>query len=125
MSKILLIDDDEIMLTMLKFKLEKENFEVKTAVNGKIGISLVKMFKPDLIVTDLMMPNVSGLELTKHLRLDLAMDIPIIILSSAGKEKIVLHAFEMGANDFITKPFSPNELIVRINKILSRSYDQA
>ncbi len=122
MNKILIVDDDEAILAMLKFKLLKEKYEVRTAENGEVGKRVVLDFKPDLIVTDLMMPVVSGLDLIKYLRLDLGLDVPIVMLSSTGQEKIVLQAFEMGANDYMTKPFSSNELMDRIKTLLTRSY---
>jgi len=120
MNKILVIDDNETMQTILKFKLVKKNYHLKTALDGNLGKQLIYEFKPDLIVTDLIMLVVS--RLIKYLRLDLSLDTPIVMLSPAGEEKIVLQAFELGENDYEKKPFRPNELVKRIKIILERSY---
>ncbi|WP_341225088.1 response regulator transcription factor [uncultured Arcticibacterium sp.] len=115
---IFLIEDDELLLKTVEYKLKKNGFSVETAKNGYDAIEYLKVNKPDLIVTDIMMPFINGLEIVSHVRNVLKSNTPIIVLSSAGLEKTVLEAFELGADDFITKPFSPNELIIRINKNL-------
>ena len=116
MNKVLLIDDDATMLSMLKYKLEKAGYEIETASDGEKGKEMITSFKPDVVVTDLMMPYVSGLELVEYVRTVLKLELPLIVLSSAGQEKTVVQAFEIGATDFVTKPFSPNELLIRIKR---------
>lgn len=115
--KILICEDEEIMLTALEFRLQRQGFEVIIAENGKKAIQKIDSESPDLIVADIMMPHISGLDLIKHVRLKKNSDLPIIIISALEHEDTVLEAFRVGASDFITKPFKPNELILRIKKI--------
>lgn len=116
-----IIEDDILLLKTLEFKLIKEGYEVVTSKNGYDGIEYLKENNPDLIVTDIMMPFINGLEIISFVRSEKKSQVPIIVLSSAGLEKTVLEAFELGADDFITKPFSPNELSIRIKKVFLRS----
>jgi len=117
-KKILLAEDNSVLSLLLKFKLEKEGYEMIMAVDGKEAIGLVEANNPDLILTDIMMPYISGLEVISHLRNQLELQTPIIVFSSAGQEEMVLKAFDLGASDFMNKPFSPNELIIRIKRLL-------
>lgn len=119
--KILIIEDDVLLLKTLEFKLKKDGFEVITCPNGYDAKFKLADSIPDIIITDIMMPFVSGLEIISYVRTELYSRVPIIVLSSAGLEKTVLEAFELGADDFITKPFSPNELTMRIKKTFLRS----
>lgn len=117
--KILICEDEEIMLTALEFRLRKQGFSVVKAENGKEAIEQIKSEKPNIIIADIMMPHVSGLELIQFVREDLKdNETPIIIISALEYDDIVLEAFRLGANDFITKPFKPNELILRIKRIV-------
>ena len=116
-KKILLVEDDLMLLSLLDFRLKKEGYHVVTANNGKEAISKIKSAPPDLVISDIMMPFVSGLELTGFIKNEYESEIPIVIISSAGQEEMVLEAFNLGADDFIAKPFSPNELIVRLKKM--------
>lgn len=118
MKKILIIEDDEVVLSMLRFKLTKEDFIVETVKNARLAYAKVVEFKPDLILTDVMMPFVSGLEFLNYYRNELKKTTPIIVISSLGQEETILQAFELGADDFIVKPFNPNEVIIRIKKAL-------
>lgn len=115
--KILICEDEEIMLTALEFRLQRQGFKVKKAENGKEALEIIKTEKPDLVVADIMMPLVNGLELINFIRNDLGSMLPIIVISALEHEETVLEAFKLGASDFITKPFKPNELILRIKKI--------
>ena len=118
-KKIVLAEDNSTLSLLLKFRLDKEGYSTFIAENGKIAIELIELHKPELILTDIMMPFISGLEVISHVRNKLNMKIPIIVFSSAGQEEMVLKAFNLGANDFMGKPFSPNELIIRIKRLLS------
>ena len=118
MHTVLLVDDDEMVSSMLRLKLSRDNFEVIVVSNGMEAKEKLKTIVPDIVVTDLMMPFFSGMELINHIRNELKLEFPILVLSSAGQEQSVLKAFEIGANDFVSKPFSPNELIVRIKKMI-------
>ena len=117
-KKIVLAEDNSIFLLLLKFRLEKEGYKILTAVDGKEAIELIEEHSPELILTDIMMPFISGLDIVNKVKIELKLNIPIIILSAVGLEKTVLQAFKLGADDFITKPFSPNELLVRIKRLL-------
>jgi DNA-binding response OmpR family regulator len=119
--KILVCDDDEALVSMVRFKLSRENLgEVVKALDGRAAKLLLKENDFDLIITDIHMPFHSGLEITSFVRQELKKDTPIIVLSAEGLENTVLQAFEIGANDFITKPFSPAELAVRVRRILKK-----
>lgn len=116
-KKIVLAEDNSILLLLLKFQLEKEGYKLLTAVNGKEAVDLIEEHNPDLILTDIMMPFISGLEVISHVRNKLNLKTPIIVFSSAGQEEMVLKAFDLGATDFMSKPLSPNELVIRIKKL--------
>ena len=115
-KNVLLADDDELLVSLLQFKLKKEGYQVTFVTNGKEVKEHLKNNTPDIIVTDIMMPYFSGIELVDYVRNELKLNTPIIVISSAGNEENVLSAFELGANDFVSKPFSPAELLLRITK---------
>ncbi len=115
--KILVCEDQEILLTSLEFRLNKQGFKVITAKDGKEALKKVEEESPDLVVADIMMPYFTGLQLVDYVRNDLEMDLPIIMISALEEEETVLEAFRVGANDFIPKPFKPAELILRIKRI--------
>jgi DNA-binding response OmpR family regulator len=116
--KILIAEDEEMMLKTMEFKLKKEGFQVVACSNGEEAMEKIASENPDIIVTDIRMPFVTGLDIVKRVKVELKLNIPIIVLSAVGLEKTVLEAFDLGADDFITKPFSPNELIVRVRRLL-------
>lgn len=120
MKKILLAEDDELLVSLLQFRLKKEGYEVAYVSNGKEVKKYLETTIPDIIVSDIMMPYFSGIELIDYVRNELKLPIPIIIISAAGNEENVLSAFELGANDFVAKPFSPTELLLRISKELNK-----
>ena len=120
---ILIVEDDILLLKTLEFKLIKDGYIVVTLKNGFDAIEYLKENEPDLIVTDIMMPFINGLEIISFVRNEKKSKVPIIVLSSAGLEKTVLEAFQLGADDFVTKPFSPNELSIRIKKNFIRLSD--
>jgi Response regulators consisting of a CheY-like receiver domain and a winged-helix DNA-binding domain len=114
--KILIAEDDELMLRTLEFRLKKDGHQLILARDGREALEKIDQFLPELVITDIMMPYLSGLEVVAALREK--HQTPIIILSAMGQEDIVLEAFRLGADDFITKPFSPNELSVRIKRFM-------
>lgn len=120
MYKVLVIEDERMTAKVVEYRLLKDGYQVILAADGKEGIEKVASEAPDLIITDIMMPYYSGLEVISHVRNQLKLDTPILMLSSMGLEKIVLEAFDLGADDFVTKPFSPQELSVRVKKSLIR-----
>lgn len=115
--KVLICEDEEIMLTALAFRLRKQGLEVLVAEDGKQALQIIKTHSPDLIVADIMMPFVTGLELINFVRQDMKSSLPIIVISALENDEVVLEAFRLGATDFVTKPFKPNELILRIKRI--------
>ena len=119
-KKVLLADDDELLASLLDFRLRKGGYEVHHSSNGKEVKEYLKTAMPDIIVSDIMMAYFSGIEIINYVRNDLNSKTPIIIISSAGNEENVLSAFEMGANDFISKPVSPSELMVRLARELNK-----
>jgi len=119
LKKIVLAEDNSALSLLIKFKLEKEKFDLFIAEDGKSALELIKVNDPDIILTDIMMPFVSGLELISYVRNKLNKKTPILVFSAAGQEKIVLQAFDLGANDFMCKPISVNELLIRIRRLLA------
>jgi len=117
MSKILIIEDEELMLKALQFRLVKDGYEVVTARDGMQALELINSSVFDLVITDIMLPFVGGLEIVNKIKSDPASkDTPVIVLSAVGLEKTVMEAFNLGANDFITKPFNLSELSIRVRK---------
>ncbi len=116
--QILIAEDDELILKTIEHKLKKEGYEVVLTRNGKEAINKIETEDIDLIITDIMMPFASGLEIISAVRKSKNADTPMIILSSLGQEDVVVEAFNLGANDFMVKPFSPIELSVRVKKLL-------
>ena len=119
-KQVLLADDDQLLASLINFRLKKGGYEVHHSVNGKEVKEYLQHHKPDIIVSDIMMPYFSGIELIDFVRNELNLTTPIIIISSAGNEQNVLSAFELGANDFVTKPVSPTELLVRVARELNK-----
>ena len=117
-KKIVLAEDNSTLSLLLKFRLEKEGYKLLIAADGKEAVDLIEEHNPELILTDIMMPFISGLEVISHVRNKLNKQTPIIVFSAAGQEEMVLKAFNLGANDFMGKPFSPNELVIRVKRLL-------
>ena len=114
--RILIAEDDDLMRKTIEFRLKRDGHEVIVTHDGREALEKIAEHMPDLIITDIMMPYTSGLELTGEVRQKYHNTIPIIILSSMGQEEVVMEAFQLGADDFITKPFSPNELSLRVRR---------
>ena len=120
-KSLLLAEDDELLASLLNYRLEKGGYNVTHCRDGKEMKKALSIRVPDIIVSDIMMPYFSGMELIGFVRKELNSKVPIIIISSAGNEENVLNAFEMGANDFISKPVSPTELLVRVARELKKT----
>lgn len=119
--KILVAEDEPVMLMAIEAKLGNDGFEVLGTLDGQQALEAVETFSPDLIITDILMPYTSGLELIGIVRSNPNKRIPIIVLSGFGQEETVLEAFQLGADDFIAKPFNPTELSVRVKRLLKIS----
>ncbi|MCG8634844.1 MAG: response regulator transcription factor [Desulfobacterales bacterium] len=118
---ILIVDDEEDILELIKFNLKSEGYNILQAMTGEEAIKIAKQSGPDLMVLDLMLPGIDGLEVTKYLKNnDATMDIPIVMLTAKGEESDIVTGLELGANDYMSKPFSPRELTARIRAILRR-----
>ena len=119
--RILVVDDESEAVELFAFNLQKAGFDVLTATDGAKALKKARSDKPDLIVLDLMMPEMDGLEVCRILRRDAATaGIAIIMLTAKAAEVDRIVGLELGADDYVTKPFSPRELVLRVNKILRR-----
>ncbi len=116
--KILVAEDEPMLLKTIELKLRKEGYEVIATADGREAIAKLTESEPDMVITDIMMPYASGLEIVSVVRQQIKRKIPIIILSAMEQEKVVMEAFELGADDYITKPFSLNELAIRVKKMM-------
>ncbi|MBU4288177.1 MAG: response regulator transcription factor [Proteobacteria bacterium] len=120
-EKILVVDDEEDILELLKYNLNREGYKVVSASSGEKCLQKAASEKPDLIVLDLMLPGIDGLEVTKILKSDSkTLHIPIIMLTAKGEEADIVAGLELGADDYITKPFSPRILIARVRAVIRR-----
>ena len=121
-KKILLIEDEKRLAKIIKNFLEKNNFEVADLYDGEDAIITAETFNPNLILLDWMLPGLSGLEICRQIRSNKSIDkVPIIFLTAKGEEEDKLRGLDIGADDYITKPFSQIELIARIKALLRRS----
>ncbi len=118
---VLVVEDDPVILRLLEVNFELEGFEVVLAHDGVEGVELARADKPDIIVSDIMMPRMSGIELVEALKADEATaSIPIILLSAKAQTSDLKSGMDAGADDYITKPFEPLDLVDRVNALLSR-----
>ncbi len=122
-GKILIVDDEQSILDLVTAYLEQEGLEYKTATDGIIGLELARTFQPELIVLDIMLPGIDGIELLTRLRLE--SDVYVIMLTAKGEEIDKIIGLSVGADDYLAKPFSPRELIARIKAALRRLHQQA
>lgn len=114
--RVLVAEDEPILLKTIRLRLLKDGHEVISTADGKEAIQEITHMGPDLVITDIMMPFSSGLEVLACAKQNMNKKIPVIILSAMGQEKVVVEAFKLGADDYMTKPFSPNELAMRVKR---------
>lgn len=119
--KILVVDDDPKIVKLVEHSLRREGYQVFAAANGSQALEMVEKFRPDLVVLDLMIPEIDGFEVCKRIKSN--QDIPVIILSARGEEVDKVVGFTLGADDYQTKPFSPTELVMRVKAVLRRSHN--
>ncbi len=121
MATILIADDDDILIEILRFRIEASGHSTLVASDGLQALELVRTTAPDLVILDAMMPVMTGAEVLAALREnDRTTDLPVIMLTARAGEDDVVRSLRAGANDYITKPFIPQELVARINKLLER-----
>jgi two-component system alkaline phosphatase synthesis response regulator PhoP len=124
MSKILIVDDEQDIVELISYNLGKEGFSTIKAYDGEAAIGLIRSGKPDLMILDLMLPKMNGLDVCKAIRRNPeTANLPIIMLTAKGEEIDKIIGLEIGADDYITKPFSVKELVARVRSILRRMQD--
>ena len=122
MKRILIIEDDRDIIELVRYNLVNEGFQVTAASDGTAGLASLKKSPPDILLLDLMLPRLSGLEICKEIRRDSALNrLPILMLTARGEEADRVVGLEMGADDYVTKPFSPRELVARVKALLRRT----
>ena len=122
---ILVVEDEADLVELISYNLKKEGFNVDSAMDGETALSKIKKGRYDLVVLDLMLPGIQGMELCRILRSDPKTEtLPIIMLTAKGEEVDKILGLEMGADDYITKPFSPRELVARVKAVLRRSLEK-
>lgn len=118
-ARILVVDDEPQLIRVLRTGLKSRGYDVRGASDGEAGLESFNEWQPDLVITDLAMPNVDGLEFCRRLRA--ISQVPIIVLSAKGEEKTKVEALDIGADDFVTKPFGIDELLARVRASLRRA----
>lgn len=122
-KKVLVVDDEQSIATLLQYNLQQAGYEVLTAADGEEGKTIALAERPDLIILDLMLPKMDGIEVCKQLRQE-KVNIPILMLTAKDDEFDKVLGLELGADDYMTKPFSPREVVARIKAILRRTQNQ-
>lgn len=122
MSRVLVVDDDPDVVTLVDYRLSRQGFEVESATDGQQALDALADRSVDLILLDIMMPGLSGLDVLERLRAnESTARLPVILLTAKAQEEDVSRGFALGADDYITKPFSLKELISRVNAVLARA----
>jgi two-component system phosphate regulon response regulator PhoB len=125
-GNILAVEDEEDIQELVRYNLEKEGYSVTVTASGEDGLRLARTSAPSLILLDLMLPGIDGLEVCRTLKADpKAQHIPIVMLTAKGEESDIVTGLELGADDYVTKPFSPRILIARVRAVLRRKSKQA
>jgi len=124
-NAILVIDDEKDLVELVRYNLEKDGFQVRSALDGESGLATARRDRPDLIIVDIMLPGIDGLEACRQLRSDSrTATIPILMLTAKSAESDRIVGLELGADDYVVKPFSPRELSARIRMLLRRRVSQ-
>jgi phosphate regulon transcriptional regulator PhoB len=122
LRRVLIVEDDKDIVELVRYNLEKEGYQTAVAGDGLTALSTLRRSPPDLILLDLMLPKLPGLEVCREIRRDQALNrLPILMLTARGEEADRVVGLEMGADDYVTKPFSPRELVARIKALLRRT----
>ena len=125
MARILVIEDEQDLGTLLEYNLKADGHEAEVVRTGAAGVARVKSFKPDLVLLDLMLPDIAGSEVARLIREGESKRLPIIMVTARGEESDRVKGLELGADDYVTKPFSVKELLLRIKAVLRRQGDAA
>ncbi len=121
-EKILVVDDEQDLVKLVRYNLEKDGYKVVTASNGEDALFLIRRERPELVILDLMLPGIDGLEVCKKLKADPELaNTAIVMLTAKGEEVDITLGLKLGADDYVTKPFSPKELVARVQAVLRRS----
>jgi two-component system alkaline phosphatase synthesis response regulator PhoP len=121
-ERILVVDDEEDVLELVRYNLDRSGYQTEIASSGEEALSKARKSLPDLIILDLMLPGIDGLEVCKKLKSDVKTEqIPVVMLTAKGDESDIVTGLELGAEDYVTKPFSPKILIARVRRILHRA----
>jgi len=121
-KRLLIVEDDKDIVELVRYNLEKEGYQVASSGDGLSALSVIKKSAPDLVILDLMLPKLSGLEVCREIRREQTLNrLPILMLTARGDEADRVVGLEMGADDYVTKPFSPRELVARVRALLRRS----
>ena len=121
-KKIAVIEDNKTNIKLIRYQLEMEDFDVHIEETGAAGLKMIKNQKPDMVILDIGLPDIDGFELCKTLRKDkVTKDYPIIMLTAKGEDRDKIEGLKLGADDYITKPYNADELILRIKNLLTRS----
>ena len=124
-ERILVVEDDDDILQLLKYNLAKEGYRITGAASGEEALRVLKTGLPDLVLLDLMLPGIDGLEVCRTLKGDARTSrIPIIMLTAKGEEADIVTGLELGADDYITKPFSPRVMLARVRTVLRRRHTE-
>jgi len=122
MKRILIIEDDRDIVELVRYNLANEGYQITAALDGSTGLAALRKSPPDLLLLDLMLPRISGLEICREIRRDETLNrLPILMLTARGDEADRVVGLEMGADDYVTKPFSPRELAARVKALLRRA----
>ena len=122
MRRVLIVEDDKDIVELVRYNLEKEGYQTAVAADGLTALSTLRRAPPDLVLLDLMLPKLPGLEVCREIRRDQSLNrLPILMLTARGEEADRVVGLEMGADDYVTKPFSPRELVARIKALLRRT----
>lgn len=120
MPRILAVDDEPNIVRLIQVNLERQGYQVETATNGRQALDKIRANRPDLLVSDVMMPEMDGLELVKNIRIDPTLEsLPIIMLTAKTQDADVMKGYQYGADMYLTKPFNPQELLQFVKRLLS------
>ena len=124
MKRVLVVEDDKDIVELVRYNLEKDGYQVAASGDGSTGLAQIRKSPPDLLILDLMLPKLTGLDICKEIRKDVSLNrLPILILTARADQETEMRGLALGADDFLTKPFRPTALAARLRAMLSRTRD--